>query len=98
MDGQYKVQLIGLNYDNPIKHLKNFDHSLTLASYDSKGLFVHKKVFESFDNKVIEYVSKNLDADAVNKSLIRACNKAAKIGVDYDWQLQRVHPGSRRLP
>jgi hypothetical protein len=92
VDGEHKVQMIGVNYDNPIKHLKNFDHSLTLASYDAKGMFVHKKVFQSYESKVIEYVSKNLEQGAVVKSLARAHKKAAKFGIEHDWQYKGFIP------
>jgi hypothetical protein len=92
VDGEHKVQMIGVNYLDPLKHLKNFDHSLTLASYDAKGMFVHKKVFQSYESKIIEYVSKNLAADAVQKSLMRAHKKAAKIGIEHDWQYKGFIP------
>lgn len=92
VDGEHKVQLIGVNYDKAVKHLKNFDHSLTLASYDSKGMFVHKKVFESKDNHVIEYVNKNHEAKAVMKSMVRAQKKIAKMPFDgHAWELTGFH-------
>lgn len=91
--GEHKVQLIGVNYDNPIKHLKNFDHSLTLASYNSKGMFVSKKVFESHDSHVIEYVNKNHEAKAVEKSILRAKKKIAKMEFDgHAWELKGFDP------
>jgi hypothetical protein len=93
VDGIHKVQLIGVNYDNPLKHLKNFDHSLTLASYDAKGMFVHKKVFESKDNHIITYVSKNKEAKAVMKSMARAQKKIGKMPFDgHAWELQGFDP------
>lgn len=93
VDGEHKVQLIGVNYDKPIKHMKNFDHSLTLASYDAKGMFVHKKVFESKDNHIITYVNKNMEANAVIKSIGRAQKKIAKMPFDgHAWELQGFNP------
>lgn len=92
VDGIHKVQLIGVHYEKVVTHLKNFDHSLTLASYDKKGMFVHQKVFESYDNKIIKYVSKNHEAKAVMKSLARAHKKAAKVGIDFDWQFEGFDP------
>lgn len=83
--GLHKVQLIGVNYDNPLDHLKNFDHSLTLGWYTKNGMSVHRKVFESLHTKVIRYVSKNLDKKAVSKSYARALNKAHKYGPDAGW-------------
>lgn len=91
--GEHKVQMIGVNYDNPIKHMKNFDHSLTLASYNSKGMFVSSKVFKSYANHTIEYVSKNLEAKAVARSFIRAKKKIAKIPDDGNaWELKGFNP------
>lgn len=89
VDGVHKVQMIGVNYDKPIKHMANFDHSLTLASYDAKGLFVSKKVFQSYDSKVIEYVSKNKEHKAVVKSMGRAQKKIQKMpdGV-FEWKFK----------
>ena len=81
VDGEHKVQMIGVNYQNPIKHMNNFDHSLTLASYTTKGLFVSKKVFQSYDSKTIEYVSGNKTAAAINKSIARAQKKVQRLAV-----------------
>lgn len=88
VDGEHKVQLIGVNYDNPLKHMKNFDHSLTLASYNSKGMFISKKAFDSIDNQIIQYVSKNYEIKAVTKSIIRAKKKIAKMLNGPAWELK----------
>lgn len=88
VEGEHKVQLIGVHYEKAITHLKNFDHSLTLASYDSKGMFVHKKVFESKFKQTITYVSKNTDANAVLKSMLRAEKKLARLHNGADWELK----------
>jgi len=86
VDGAHKVQMVGVNYAKPLKHLANFDHSLTLASYTTKGMFVSKKVFQSSDTNTITYVSNNKSPDAVAKSFVRAQKKAARIG--GDWQFK----------
>lgn len=97
VDGEHKVQLIGVNYDNPTKHLKNFDHSLTLATYTAKGMFVHKKVFQSKESNTIEYISKNKEIGAVTKSLIRAQKKIKRLGAAYGehqaWTYKGFHGG-----
>lgn len=86
VDGKYKVQLIGVYYKNPAEHLKNFDHSLTLARYTKRGLFIHRKVFETLDTRIIEYVGKNKSAEAKEKSLKRAMLKALKFGGGWDFK------------
>lgn len=89
VEDEHKVQLIGVHYDNPLKHMKNFDHSLTLASYNSRGMFVSKKVFESTGNHVIKYVNKNHEFNTVMKSLVRAQKKIAKMPFDgHEWELE----------
>lgn len=91
---EHKVQLIGVNYDNPMKHMKNFDHSLTLASYNGRGMFVSSKVFKSYEKHTIEYVNKNLEAKAVARSFLRAKKKIAKIPADgHAWELKGFNPG-----
>lgn len=85
VDGQYKVQLIGVQYDNPREHFKNFDHSLTLAWYGKPGLFVSRKVFRTFDDDTIRYVGKNKSPKAVMRSLIRAEAKAARYGGEWKF-------------
>lgn len=85
VDGEHKVQLIGVNYDNPLKHMRNFDHSLTLGSYTKNGMTIHRKVFESIDNHTVTYVSKNHDLHAVTRSLERAQKKTLKMPFG-DWQ------------
>lgn len=93
VDGEHKVQMIGVNYANPLKHLQNFDHSLTLASYNNKGMFVHKKVFQSKETQTITYVSKNKEIGAVNKSFIRANKKIARFPqVGVGWKLKGFDP------
>lgn len=87
VDGIHKVQLIGVNYDDPSVHFKNFDHSLTLGKYSKTGLFIHKKVFDSIHSHVVEYVSKNKTAKAVARSFLRARTKTKKYsgGQDGNW-------------
>jgi len=77
---KYKVQLIGVFYDDPKSHFKNFDHSLTLGRWSQNGLFIHEKVFQSLEDKAIEYVSKNKSAKAIARSMDRAKAKAEKYG------------------
>lgn len=84
VDGQHTVQLIGVWYDDAREHLKNFDHSLTLGYYsDSRGLFVHPKVFKSFDDHIITYVNKNQKQEQKDRSFIRALKKADKYGGEW---------------
>jgi len=77
---KYRVQLIGVFYDDPKEHFKNFDHSLTLGRYTQNGLFIHDKVFRSIEGEYIEYVSKNKSAKAIARSMDRAKAKAQKYG------------------
>lgn len=46
-----RVQLIGLHYENPKMHFKNFDHTLTLAAYTDNGMFLDRRLLRSFDEK-----------------------------------------------
>jgi len=85
VDGQ-RVQMVGVNYANPRKHFLNFDHSLTLAYFSDRGLFVHRKVLESTDSRTITYVSRNKDPKARAKSLARAQKKAARYGGDWKFE------------
>lgn len=59
VDGNKKVQLIGLNIPDPKQHFKTFDHSLTLGMYSSNGMFVSQRVFESLRTKTIYYLKGN---------------------------------------
>lgn len=90
VDGEHKVQLIGVNYLNPAFHMKNFDHSLTLGRYTKAGLFIHKKVFDSIHSHVVQYVSKNNDPKAVLRSYNRAKAKTKKYsgGHDGNWDFK----------
>jgi len=91
VDGAYLVQLIALAYENPVEHFKNFDHSLTLGRWTDKGLFIHKKVFESLNNDTVWFVGKNKSAERRMKSLERAKKKVTRyVGVAgaLDWDFQ----------
>ena len=79
------VQMIGVHYPNPRQHFRNFDHSMTLAYFSEKGLFVSRKVFESIATKTITYVSTNQDPIAKAKSLARAKKKAARYGGNWSF-------------
>lgn len=83
IDNHFIVQLIGVNYEDPKTHFKNFDHSLTLGRYTKTGLFIHKKVFDSIHNHVVEYVSKNHELESVQRSLARAKSKVKKYTADH---------------
>lgn len=85
VDDLYVVQLIGVMYENPAKHFKNFDHSLTLGRYSSKGLFLHKKVFDSINTRTIEYVGHDKSIEAKTKSLKRAELKAQRYKGYWDF-------------
>lgn len=78
VDGEHLVQLIGVHYDDPKKHFKNFDHTLTLGWFSAKGLFVHRKVFQSFDTRTVEYIGKDQTAASKAKSYVRAIKKTMK--------------------
>jgi len=80
VDGVYRIQLIGVHFIDPKQHFKSFDHSLTLGVFSNKGMFIHRKAFESVQNETIEYISKNKEPKAVAKSLARAQKKADKYG------------------
>lgn len=90
VDGVHKVQLIGVNYDKPEMHFKNFDHSLTLGRYTKNGLFIHRKVFDSIHNHVVQYVSKNHDPKAIERSFNRAKAKTKRYsgGHEGNWQFK----------
>lgn len=90
VDGEHKVQLIGVHYENPAQHMKNFDHTLTLARWSKNGMFTHRKAYETFDTHIIEYVSKDKSAEARSRSIWRAMNKIEKYG-DDDWELVGFH-------
>lgn len=99
VDDEHKVQMVGVHYDDPLKHFQNFDHSLTLATYNNRGMFVHKKVFQSKENHTITYVSKNKEIGAVNKSLIRAQAKIARLPLDgHGWELKGFVPVIKPKP
>jgi hypothetical protein len=80
VDGEYKVQLIGVNYEDPKQHFHNFDHSLTLGRYSKNGLWIHDLVFKSMEDEMVQYVSKNKFPKAVERSLIRAQKKTDRYG------------------
>jgi hypothetical protein len=85
VDNTYKVQLVGVLYEDPKQHFRNFDHSLTLGYFSQRGLFVHRKVFESFDKKIVEYVGKDKSPQARAKSLFRAHAKTVRYGGDWNY-------------
>lgn len=87
VDGKHKVQLIGVHYPDPKTHFMNFDHSLTLGRYSKTGLFIHKKVFDTIHSRVVQYVSKNHDPEAVERSFNRAKAKTKKYsgGHEGNW-------------
>lgn len=90
VDGEHKVQMIGVHYDKPLKHFKNFDHSLTLGWYNPKsGVFLHRKVFEALADKVCEYVGKSKDFADVLRSYNRARKKAQKVADAYGHNLDQ---------
>lgn len=63
-----RVQLIGLHYIKPKEHFKNFDHTLTLAAYTDKGLFIDKRLMQSIENNTVTLIN-NMNPE---KSLQRA--------------------------
>lgn len=81
-----RVQMIMINADDPRDFFKSFDHSLTLASFGKNGLFVHKKVFDSFEYEIVTCVNPNNKL----KSLARAQKKVAKYDPEgvLNWQFQ----------
>lgn len=89
VDGEYKVQLIGVKYADPAEHFKNFDHSLTLGRYTKNGMFVHRKAFDSVENQVVEYVSNNHSIAAVTRSINRVYKKLDRWGLGHGpWDLK----------
>lgn len=86
VDGEHKVQLIGVLYNEPAKHMANFDHSLTLCRYSKSGMFIHRKVLESVDDGVIRYVSKNKTLEHRLRSIKRAQAKALKLGGEWKFE------------
>ncbi len=86
VDGEHKVQLIGVMYVDANQHFKNFDHSLTLGRYTKRGMFIHQKVFESFQTETITYVSKNPGPVQKVRSLERAKRKALKYGGEWTYK------------
>jgi hypothetical protein len=88
VDDEHLVQLVGVNYDKPVKHFKNFDHSFTLGWYNKTGLFIHKEVFRAQQSHTVRYVSKNKDPNAVSKSLDRAIAKVNKYEPWEFWDFE----------
>lgn len=86
VDNLYTVQLIGVNYDNPLLHFKNFDHSLTLGYFSTKGYYLSRRVIDSCAQKTITYLSKNKDPAAKARSFERAAYKAARYGDNGEWK------------
>lgn len=85
VDGEHKVQLIGVMYKNPSDHFKNFDHTLTLGRFGPKGLFIHRMVFLAKQYKVVSYVHKNLNPEVRERSFKRAQKKVARYGGDWAY-------------
>jgi hypothetical protein len=80
-----RVQLIYVDYDDARKHLKNFDHTLTLAWFSKNGVYIHRKVFESLNTKTVTL----LNNKKPEKSKLRALKKIEKLdpeGKD-NWKL-----------
>ena len=84
-DHIHRVQLVGVHYTNPMDHFANFDHSLTLGIWDKQGLFLHKKLVMSFENKTVEC----LNHSNPQKSMARATAVIKRLspygGVDH-WK------------
>ena len=79
VDGHIKVQLIGVHYNDPKTHFHNFDHSLTLGRYTKNGMFVHRKVFETVANHVVEYTCPYKNEEHMVRALERAKAKVKKV-------------------
>lgn len=81
-----KIQLVGVMYDDPLKQINNFDHTLTLGVYGPGGMYVDSRLFQSIFNKTVTCTNNNKP----DKSLIRAQNAVKKIdqhGAD-NWTYQ----------
>lgn len=81
---QVKVQLIGVQYDNPVQHFANFDHTLVLGLFGlNTGLYISPKFFESIRNKSITCTNNS----SPGKSLLRAKNAVNRLDPQgaQDW-------------
>lgn len=76
-----RVQMIGVNHDDPREFFKSFDHTLTLGRYGGKGLLVDKRMTDSLINHEVTC----LNSANKKKSLERAIRAVLRIdpeGVD----------------
>lgn len=76
-----KVQLIGVHYDDPTEHFKNFDHTLTLGMYGKYGLCIDKRMFDSFHNKTVTCTN----SAKPEKSLARAQSVVKRLWGEQHW-------------
>ncbi len=100
VDGEHRVQLIGVMYKDPKMHFQNFDHSLTLGRYTKTGLFIHRRVFDSIRSHIVTYISKNHEPKAVERSFNRAKAKTKRYsgGHEGNWNFHNfVAIGKKKL-